>query len=56
MSVFFDSLHLTVQDWGQGGEYNWQATGQVRGATVLLVDYTSAAVLPRKKVEGMTMA
>lgn len=27
--VFFDPLHLTVQDRVEGGEYRWQTTGQV---------------------------
>ena len=38
--VFFDPLHLTVQDRVEGGEYRWQTTGQVGGATVLLVAHT----------------
>ena len=38
--VFFDPLHLTVQDRVEGGEYRWQTTGQVEGATVLLVAHT----------------
>lgn len=40
MRAFFDPLHLTVQDRVEGGEYRWQTTGQVGGATVLLVAYT----------------
>ena len=38
--VFFDPLHLTVQDRVEGGEYRWQTTGQISGATVLLVAHT----------------
>lgn len=38
--VFFDPMHLTVQDRVEGGEYRWQTTGQVEGATVLLVAHT----------------
>ena len=39
--VFFDPLHLTVQDRVEGGEYRWQTIGQVGGAAVLLVAHTS---------------
>lgn len=35
--VFFDPLHLTVQDRVESGEYRWQTIGQVGGAAVLLV-------------------
>ena len=35
--VFFDPLHLTVQDRIEGGEHRWQTIGQVSGAAVLLV-------------------
>ena len=38
--VFFDPLHLTVQDRVEGGEYRWQTIGQVGGAAVLLVAHT----------------
>jgi uncharacterized protein len=38
--VFFDPLHLTVQDRVEGGEYRWQTIGQVAGAAVLLVAHT----------------
>ena len=38
--VFFDPLHLTVQDRVEGGEYRWQTTGQVGGAAVLVVAHT----------------
>ena len=40
MQVFFDPLHLTVQDRVEGGEYRWQTIGQVGGAAVLLVAHT----------------
>ena len=38
--VFFDPLHLTVQDRVEGREYRWQTIGQVAGAAVLLVAHT----------------
>ena len=38
--VFFDPLHLTVQDRVEGSEYRWQTIGQVGGAAVLLVAHT----------------
>lgn len=38
--VFFDPLHLTVQDRVESGEYRWQTIGQVGGAAVLLVAHT----------------
>lgn len=38
--VFFDPLHLTVQDRVEGGEYRWQTIGQVGGAVILLVAHT----------------
>lgn len=38
--VFSDPLHLTVQDRVEGGEYRWQTTGQIGGATVLVVAHT----------------
>ena len=38
--VFFDPLHLTVQDRVEGREYRWQTIGQVGGAAVLLVAHT----------------
>ena len=38
--VFFDPLHLTVQDRVEGGEYRWQTIGQVGGAAVFLVAHT----------------
>ena len=38
--VFFDPLHLTVQDRVEGHEYRWQTIGQVAGAAVLLVAHT----------------
>lgn len=38
--VFFDPLHLTVQDRVEGGEYRWQTIGQVGGAVVLMVAHT----------------
>lgn len=40
VSVFFDPLHLTVQDRVEGGEYRWQTIGQVAGTAVLLVAHT----------------
>ena len=40
VQVFFDPLHLTVQDRVEGGEYRWQTIGQVGGAAVLLVAHT----------------
>jgi uncharacterized protein len=44
--VFFDPLHLTVQDRVEGGEYRWQTTGQVGGATVLIVAHTATEAAP----------
>lgn len=38
--VFFDPLHLTVQDRIEGGEYRWQTIGSVSGAAILLVAHT----------------
>ena len=38
--VFFDPLHLTVQDRVEGSEYRWQTIGQVGGAAILLVAHT----------------
>ena len=38
--MFFDPLHLTVQDRVEGGEYRWQTIGQVGGVAVLLVAHT----------------
>ena len=38
--VFFDPLHLTVQDRVEGGEYRWQTLGVVHGVIVLLVAHT----------------
>lgn len=46
MRVFFDPLHLTVQDRVEGGEYRWQTTGQVGGATVLIVAHTATEAAP----------
>lgn len=40
--VFFDPLHLSVQDRVEGGEYRWRTIGQVGGAIVLLVAHTVA--------------
>ena len=39
-AVFFDPLHLTVQDRVEGGEHRWQTIGQVGGAAVFLVAHT----------------
>ena len=38
--VFFDPLHLSVQDRIEDGEQRWQTLGQVGGVTVLLVAHT----------------
>lgn len=40
--VFFDPLHLSVQDRVEDGEQRWQTLGQVGGVTVLLVAHTFA--------------
>ena len=40
VQVFFDPLHLTVQDRVEGGEHRWQTIGQVGGAAVFLVAHT----------------
>ncbi|RWR25516.1 BrnT family toxin [Sinirhodobacter populi] len=41
--VFFDPLHLTVQDRIEGGEYRWQTIGSVSGAAILLVAHAYVA-------------
>jgi uncharacterized DUF497 family protein len=38
--VFFDPLHLSVQDRIEDGEQRWQTLGQVGGVTILLVAHT----------------
>lgn len=40
--VFFDPLHLSVQDRIEDGERRWQTLGLVGGVTVLLVAHTVA--------------
>lgn len=38
--VFFDPLHLSIQDRHEYGEERWQTLGRVDGQVVLLVAHT----------------
>jgi uncharacterized DUF497 family protein len=38
--VFADPLHVTDQDWIEGGEYRWRAVGIVEGVRMIVVAYT----------------
>ena len=38
--VFFDPLHLSLQDRIENGEQRWQTLGQVDGIAILLVAHT----------------
>ncbi len=41
--VFFDPLHLSVQDRIEGNEERWQTIGMVGGVTIILVAHTFRA-------------
>lgn len=38
--VFYDPLHVSVQDRVEGGEQRWQAIGAVQGFVILVVAHT----------------
>ena len=47
--VFFDPLHLSVQDRIEEGEQRWQTLGLVGGMTILLVAHTVTEDGPDEK-------